>query len=331
VSSKVSIPSTFASGVIAERGDAGLLWLEALPDRIEDWCTRWSLIIDGPPWHGYLGLVLPVRRGDELCALKVTWVDDETKDEALALQLWDGRGAVKLLDAQPDEGVLLLERLDATCSLDKIEIDEAVTIAGRLLRQLAIPAPPAPPALPLQRHYAQRQAATMYKHWEKLGRPFSQRLIDLAQEAAEELAPSVSNLLVNQDLHYDNVLAGKREPWLVIDPKVIVGDVEFGVAPLLWNRLEHDPGADLSQSSDLSQSADSPPGSAGVPPASTDLCAKLSRRFALLLDSAELDSHRARCWTMVRCVDYWLWALNIGLTEDPLRCKIIIEWLLQSA
>ena len=76
-------------------------WFEALPDRIEDWCTRWSLIIDGEPWHGYLGLVVPVRRADELCALKITWVDDETRNEALALRLWDGAGAVRLLDAQP--------------------------------------------------------------------------------------------------------------------------------------------------------------------------------------------------------------------------------------
>ena len=30
---------------------------------------------------------------------------------------------------------------------------------------------------------------------------------------------------------------------------------------------------------------------------------------------------------MVRLVDYWLWALGIGLTEDPRRCATLIEWL----
>jgi streptomycin 6-kinase len=274
------------------------------------------LTIDGEPWHGYVALVVPVRRGDELCALKISWVDDETRHEALALQLWGGEGAVKLLDAQPEQGVLLLERLNATNSLAKIEIDEAATIAGQLLRRLAIPAPsapeppstplspsppPAPPEVPLLRDYAKRQSMTMHHNWDKLGRPFPERLINLAQDAARELGPSAGNLLVNQDLHYENVLAGSREPWLVIDPKIIMGDVEFGVAPLLWNRLEKN-----------------------------DRGTELSRRFDILVDSAELDEHRARCWTLVRCVDYWLWALDIGLTEDPLRCEIIVDWLVQA-
>jgi len=29
----------------------------------------------------------------------------------------------------------------------------------------------------------------------------------------------------------------------------------------------------------------------------------------------------------VRCVDYWLWGLSVGLTEDPVRCQRIINWL----
>jgi streptomycin 6-kinase len=41
---------------------------------------------------------------------------------------------------------------------------------------------------------------------------------------------------VNQDGHYQDVLAGTREKWLVIDPKPLAGDVEFGAASLLWNR-----------------------------------------------------------------------------------------------
>ena len=31
----------------------------------------------------------------------------------------------------------------------------------------------------------------------------------------------------------DNVLAAEREPWLVIDPKPLVGEREFAVAPII--------------------------------------------------------------------------------------------------
>jgi streptomycin 6-kinase len=34
-------------------------------------------------------------------------------------------------------------------------------------------------------------------------------------------------------LHGDNVLAAEREPWLVIDPKPLVGEREFSVAPIV--------------------------------------------------------------------------------------------------
>ena len=40
------------------------------------------------------------------------------------------------------------------------------------------------------------------------------------------------------DLHYENVLAGEREPWLVIDPKPMSGDPHYEPAPMLWNRME---------------------------------------------------------------------------------------------
>jgi len=31
----------------------------------------------------------------------------------------------------------------------------------------------------------------------------------------------------------------------------------------------------------------------------------------------------------VRCVDYWLWGLGVGLTEDPAACDLIVGWLLE--
>ncbi|GGW53564.1 hypothetical protein GCM10010381_43810 [Streptomyces xantholiticus] len=37
--------------------------------------------------------------------------------------------------------------------------------------------------------------------------------------------------LLHWDLHFDNVLAAEREPWLVIDPKLLVGDPGFELCP----------------------------------------------------------------------------------------------------
>ncbi len=40
-------------------------------------------------------------------------------------------------------------------------------------------------------------------------------------------------MLLHQDLHAANVLAAQREPWLAIDPKPLVGEREFAVAPIV--------------------------------------------------------------------------------------------------
>jgi len=40
-------------------------------------------------------------------------------------------------------------------------------------------------------------------------------------------------VLLHQDLHGGNVLAAEREPWLVIDPKPLAGEREFGLASII--------------------------------------------------------------------------------------------------
>ena len=52
------------------------------------------------------------------------------------------------------------------------------------------------------------------------------------------------------------------------------------------------------------------------------------RRLDTIIDIAELDPGRTVAWTLVHLVDYWLWALGVGLTEDPKLCHTITAWLL---
>ena len=291
----LSIPESFAHNTIAREGDAGRRWIAQLPTLFAEFCRRWQLTVDGAPLHGYLGMVLPVRRGDERCMLKLSWRDTSSAQEALALAAWDGNGAVRLLDVDPAQGALLLERLDWRRSLHLRPVDEAIVLAGRLLRRLAIPAPS---GLRAQADLAAEMYANLALRWEQLGRPFARKLLDAVSEIVQEPIVCEVPRLVNYDLHYDNVLAGERETWLAIDPKVIAGDPAFGLAQLLWTRLDEvrdGPGVD--------------------------------RLFRLLVEAAEVDPVQARAWTLARTVDYWLWALSVGFTHDPVRCAILADRL----
>ncbi len=74
----------------------------------------------------------------------------------------------------------------------------------------------------------------MPSEWERAGHPFERRLLDEAIDALQGLAGSQGEqVLLHQDLHGDNVLAAQREAWLVIDPKPLIGEREFNVAPIV--------------------------------------------------------------------------------------------------
>lgn len=291
----LSIPSQFAEYTSIRAGDAGRAWIAALPSLVEERCAAWGLTIYGEPMHGGLSLVVPVMRGEEPCILKVAWIDESTRHEALALATWNGRGAVRLLEEEPAVGALLLERLDSQQSLMDVPLSVALSFAGRLLRRLAVSAPSGIPKL---RVVAEQLAETFRERWERHGGLMPRRWLDAARDLTTQLGPSSGDLLVNYDLHYADVLAADREPWLAIDPKVVAGDPEYGLAQLLWRRHEE-----------------------------IMATGGLERHFRVLVKAAGANDALARSWTFVRCLDYCLWARSVGLTEDPERCERIMEWL----
>jgi streptomycin 6-kinase len=232
----LGVPAQFAADTLAREGEAARAWLARLPELVGELTGRWGLRVTGEPMHGYMALVVPVLRGDARYALKVSWIDDETVNEAAALALWNGGGAVRLLAVDDAAGAMLLEWLDPRRRLADEDLSVAVPVAGRLLRRLAVPVPAAWSVRPVPGlgQWALGLAAELPRRWSATGRPFPRRLLDAAVEVATALAPRAGGLLANRDMHYQNVLAGEREQWLVIDPKVIRGDAEFGLAPLLW-------------------------------------------------------------------------------------------------
>jgi streptomycin 6-kinase len=289
---RVLEPVEFAAHASAE----GRAWIAALPEVLDRLCRQWRLEIeDGGAGRGYHGVVVPVRRGAERCVLKLTWPVERTVDEAGALAAWGGRGAVLLLEAAPAAGALLLERLDPTRTLESLDLRVAAEVAGRLLRRLAIPAPDG--VRPL-RAVADDIGASLPVRQERLGRPVPQGWLARAGGLAHELGASAGDRLVHADLHYGNVLAGHREPWLAIDPKPVAGDPEHAVPELLWTRVDELEDAEA-----------------------------IRRLLTVLADSGELEVEKARGWAIVRCVDYWLWGLENGLTEDPKRCRRILAAL----
>jgi streptomycin 6-kinase len=215
-------------------------------------------------------MVLPVRTSDGVPAiLKVTSGASETEHEHLVLRRWAGDGAVRLLSADPPRHAVLLERLRDE-SLDTLSDVDACEVVAGLYRRLHIPAMP---QLRTLTSYLEQCAAK----FAELPRsaPIPHRLVEQATALSRDLADQPADRVVHGNLHYGNVLAADREPWLAIAPRPANGDPHYEVAPMLWHRWD-----DLSG----------------------NIRDGVRRRFYALVDAAGFDEDRARAWVIVRVV-----------------------------
>lgn len=264
------LPDSFVA--LAANGPDWAAWLDRLSGLLRDLLEEWSLRPDGEATHGNTALVVPVRTADdEAAVLKIGWPHWEAEHEALALQTWGGRGAVRLLRADPKRFALLLERLH-TEDLSELWDVQACEIVGGFYRRLHVPAPPQLRTLSAQ---AARLASELGESERRL--PVPPRMVEQARAIARDFAAdeATDGKLIHTDLHYENVLQGDREEWLVIDPKPLSGDPHYELAPMLWNRFEEYAGRIRDGVRD---------------------------RFFALVDAAELDEDRARAWAVLRLV-----------------------------
>ncbi|PWN01698.1 aminoglycoside resistance protein [Nocardioides silvaticus] len=261
-------------------------WLDRLPALVDAVVGEWELTLDGAAMHGFCSLVLPVRTPNGTEAVLKLHTDAEAEEsdhEHLALQRWRGRGAVRLLRADPGRRALLLERLDPVDLTDHWDVEACEIVAGLYER---VHVPPMP-QLREQASYVARWTAALERDAHAV--PVPRRLVEQATSLAHDLVGKPATAVIHGDLHYENVLLGERggEPtWLVIDPKPTNGDPHYEIEPMLRNRFEEYGAAGHSVRDGI------------------------RRRFHTLVDTADLDEPRARDWVVVRSILDAHWAFT---------------------
>jgi streptomycin 6-kinase len=217
---------------VAHAGLTHDVWLERVPDLVTECVKQWGLRLGEPYAAGAAGYTVRADLPDGTpVVLKLIYPHREADREAEALNVWDGDGAVRLLAHDEERWAMLIERCEPGTLLTAIDADGALDVLTGLLPRLWRPV-----SEPF-RSLADEAAwwvVHMPSEWERAGQPFERRLLDEAIDALQGLAGSQGEqVLLHQDLHGDNVLAAQREPWLVIDPKPLVGEREFNVAPIV--------------------------------------------------------------------------------------------------
>ncbi|WP_051951263.1 aminoglycoside phosphotransferase family protein [Actinacidiphila yeochonensis] len=271
----IGIPEAFTRSTLAREGARGAAWLGELGHISGELLDLWGCVPDGEVMHGGVGVVIPVRRrAGGAAVLKLSFPHPGNVHEPDAFAAWNGRGAVLLHERDDERFAMLLERVRSSTLAEVEDGDEVATVAGRISRRLAVPAPP---DLPRLRDQAAAWEEELRKDAEELAPALPRHVVDAAVATVRELAAVQPDTLVHGDLHARNILRADREPWLAVDPKGYAGDPAYDGGTLLKSRA-----LTLLEAPDLRRAA--------------------HRVLDVYAEAAEVDRERARRWAQFHAV-----------------------------
>lgn len=289
------------------RTASGRAWLARLPGVVRELAERWELRLGAPFHGGSCSWAAPATLPDGTAAvLKVTWPHREADGEGPALRAWGGDGAVRLLRRDVERGALLIERCRPGTELGAAPLPptERLTLAAGLLRELW--AAPAPPDGRLERIDAvcAEWADLVQERMLRLRPDYDPGLVALGADLLRELPTSAAREVVaHGDFNPGNVLAAERRPWLVIDPKPMVGDPAYDPWPLLMQIDD--------------------------PFAHPDPRRVLRARYALVAEVLGEDPARLLAWSVARGVESALWSAAhgdvAGGADDLTEIQVLAE------
>ena len=274
------VPDDFADITTIRTGTAGRAWLDRLPDILDACARRWGLTLGAPMVPLSYNYIVPARCADGTAAiLKVCVPGGEFALQEAALRLFAGEGAARLLACDSGDEVLLVERCEPGTPLRQETIaddDRATAIACDVMRRLWRPAPSDSPFPSMSDWNADLQR--LRPHYGGGTGPFPAALVEEVETLLAELTSSApAPILLHGDLHYDNILAARRQPWLAIDPKGLTGEPAYETGVLFYNPYPL-----------LVDAPDSP--------------RILARRMDQLAEELAVDRARVRGWGLVRAV-----------------------------
>ena len=255
-------------------------------DPLQDKAAEWNVTLQETRETASSLLGFGVRDGRRV-VLKLTKVSDEAH-AGKVLQAFGRSGAVEVYEAET--GAMLLERLEPGEQLVSLvrrgDDDEATKILAQVIEKLA-------------HHQAPDECPTV-ADW---GRSFDRYITSGSQQIPHELTRKAqvvyhnltqsqrTSMLLHGDLHHYNVLFDRERGWTAIDPKGVVGELEYEVGALLRNPIEQ-------------------------PELFTNR-ATIERRVAILTTLLPLDRMRTLQWSFAQAVLSAIWGVEDGYSVEP--------------
>ncbi len=229
------IPTDFKSKMQTMYGDSGTEWISSVEKLMVALKDRFKLTF-GEPFSLSYNFVIPVQLGQEQDAvLKIGYPNNDFSNEFHALQDFQGKGMVNVIDFNKEEGWILLDRLIPGSSLHCLDEEEEVLkifsqVAHRLWHKSASAHP-----YPTVQSWS-NGIGRLRKRFNGGTGPLPEELVSKAERLYLELLnTSTDFFLLHGDLHHGNILFSESSGWTVIDPKGLIGEREYDCIQFMLN------------------------------------------------------------------------------------------------
>ena len=240
-----------------------------------------------------------VRDGKRV-VLKLAKIGSDESQSGEVLRAFGGDGAVWVYEAET--GAVLMERLEPGDELVTVvrrgDDDEATRILAQVIGKLANHTPP--PECPT--------VADWLRGFDRYVQSGDQQIpSDLVREAhdlyRELTASQRSTMLLHGDLQHYNVLFDNQRGWTMIDPKGVVGEIEYEIGALMRNPIEQ-------------------------PELFTNR-ATIERRLQILTSSLALNYERALRWSFAQAVLSAVWGVEDGYQIERNHPALVLARVLR--
>ena len=227
-------------------------------------------------------------RGGVRVVLKISKQDGDESHSGDVLKAYRGEAAVRVYESEPN--AVLLERLEPgeqLVNLVKHGRDvEATKILAEVIAKLANHE--APVGCPTVTDWGR----AFDRYLQSGGEQIPREVVEEAREMYDELASSQrQTMLLHGDLQHYNVLFDNERGWVAIDPKGVMGELEYELNAVLRNPIE-------------------------LP----DVFANpvtINRRLETLTTTLQLDYSRALRWSYSQSILSAIWDIEDGYPLTP--------------
>ena len=274
----------------------------SITDRMQRLVREWRLVIE-ESFETNSSVISFVRRDEEALILKLIKQPGDEWRAGEILSAFNGKGVVCVHEATA--GAMLLERLGPGNNLVELSSagrdEEATDILIDVIRKMSS-----------VNSGANVKGCATVEDW---GEGFARYLVTGNEQIPRDLVASAQSVfadlcasqgrkqLLHGDLHHYNVLFDSKRGWLAIDPKGVIGELEYEIGAVLRNPIER---PDLFLSPSI------------IEPRVNQLTSKLN-----------LNRERVLAWTFSQAVLSAIWEIEDGseveVASPVLRLADIIQ------